>query len=77
MITDNGKEFHSGEFRKMCRDRGVAHNTVGEEFHKSNGRIKRAIATLREALMKVTEGTLEDIVARIDKAYNETYNMRR
>ncbi|KAI5168335.1 hypothetical protein PAEPH01_0048 [Pancytospora epiphaga] len=73
IITDNGKEFTSVEFRKMCSDKGIRHNTVGVELHRSNGRVERIIGSLREALMKDDKGTLDERVKRIIEAYNNTY----
>ncbi|KAI5177603.1 hypothetical protein PAEPH01_2493, partial [Pancytospora epiphaga] len=46
-ITDNGKEFCSGEFREMCEDKGIKHNKVGVESHRSNGRVERVIGIIK------------------------------
>ncbi|KAI5170371.1 hypothetical protein PAEPH01_1374, partial [Pancytospora epiphaga] len=73
IITDNGKEFTSVEFRKMCSGKGIRHNTVGVESHRSNGRVESVIGSVREALMKDDKGTLDERVKRIMEAYNNTY----
>ena len=61
MITDNGKEFWGEEFTRWCIDRGIR--------HRSNGRVERAIGTIREGLAKRAEGRLEEGIV---EAYNNT-----
>jgi hypothetical protein len=48
IITDNGKEFASEMFRKMCSDYGAKHMKVSVESHRSNGRVERVIGTLEK-----------------------------
>jgi transposase InsO family protein len=74
LISDNGKEFCSREFGEMCVDFGIKHRKVGVESHRSNGRVERVIGTIREALVKDTEGELGDRIERIVGTYNNTYH---
>lgn len=37
LVTDNGKEFCSREFSRMCHGKGTRHTKVGVESHRSNG----------------------------------------
>jgi len=74
IITDNGKEFVSDEFRKYCRDEKIEHRKVSVESHRSNGRVERVIGTIREGLVKNKQGTLEGRLRKIVSAYNRTYH---
>jgi hypothetical protein len=51
----------------MCR-------RIGVESHKSDGRVERAIRTLREGPAMDKSGTLEERVGRIEERYNNTYH---
>lgn len=53
MAIDNGKEFCNKEFKKMCWDFGIEHQLVGVEAHRSNGRIKRAIRSIKDMMKKI------------------------
>ncbi|KAI5170493.1 hypothetical protein PAEPH01_1479 [Pancytospora epiphaga] len=57
----------------MCSDKGIRHNTVGVESHRSNGRVERVIGSIREVLMKNDKETLNERVKRIIETYNNTY----
>ena len=74
IITDNGKEFVSEEFRKFCRGEKIEHRKVSVESHRSNGRVERVIGTIREGLVKNKQGTLEGRLRKIVSAYNRTYH---
>ncbi|KAI5177776.1 hypothetical protein PAEPH01_2506, partial [Pancytospora epiphaga] len=59
LITDNGKEFCSEKFREMCENKGIKHDKVGVESHRSNGRVKRVIGTIKEGMIKCEENNLK------------------
>ncbi|KCZ80331.1 hypothetical protein H312_02268 [Anncaliia algerae PRA339] len=46
----------------MCKEKRVKHEKIGVESHGSNGRVERAIGTLREELIKTKEGADEERV---------------
>jgi len=50
LITDNGREFNNQVFKRMCWDNGVEHRLVEVEAHRSNGRVERAIRTIRDGI---------------------------
>jgi len=58
VVTDQGKEFCTEEFLRMCSSYGVRHNKVGVEAFMGNRRVERVIGTLKERLIKMKEGTL-------------------
>ena len=73
IITDNGKEFGSKAFRKMCWDYGVENRSVSLEAHRSNGRVERAIRTIREGLIK-SKGDLNTKLTKLVQDDNNTYH---
>lgn len=73
LITDKGKEFDNEEFRKLCWDFGVGHRLVGVEAHRSNGRVERAIRTIREGLLEVRNDNLENKLKEVVRSYNRPY----
>ena len=75
VITDNGKEFGNSTFKKLCWDYGVEHRVVSVEAHRSNGRVERAIRTIREGVLKAEGKTLEDKLRYTVRKYNETYHL--
>lgn len=74
IITDNGKEFVNEYFSAFCRDNNIQHTKVSIESHKSNGRIERAIKTIREGLLKDQDTLTKEKVKKIIKNYNNTYH---
>lgn len=74
LITDNGKEFDNEEVKKLCWDFGVERRLVGVEAHRSNGRVERAIRTIREGLLKARNDTLENMLNEVVRTYNRTYH---
>ncbi|KAF9752815.1 Transposon Tf2-9 polyprotein, partial [Nosema granulosis] len=77
IISDNAKEFMSAEFRKWCSMNEVEHRKVSVEAHGSNGRIERAIRTIRDSVFKQsTNGVIETEVAvkSAVNIYNKTYH---
>lgn len=55
IISDNKKEFCSQEVKECMVTKGIEHRKVAPEAHESNGRIERAIRTIRDGLLKVTK----------------------
>ncbi|KAL0265822.1 UNVERIFIED_CONTAM: hypothetical protein PYX00_011537 [Menopon gallinae] len=65
-------EFCGKDFARWCLERGIRHRRVEVELHQSNGRVERAIGTLRKGLAKNRVGTLKEWVKRVVGAYNNT-----
>ena len=56
LISDNGPCFRSG-FREFCEQLDIKHRTVSPHFHQSNGRVERAIQTVKQMLKKAKNNT--------------------
>ena len=57
LITDNGPCFHSENFNNFCEKMDIHHDTVSPHYHQSNGRIERAIQTIRKIYNKCASDT--------------------
>lgn len=74
LISDNAKEFESIEFGKWCSNNQITHRKVGIESHGSNGRIERAIRTIREGIFKMKNKDIGIATSEVIKKYNRTYH---
>ncbi|KAI5153777.1 hypothetical protein ENBRE01_3245, partial [Enteropsectra breve] len=74
--SDNAKEFTAKEFFNFCTEHGVSHHLTSVEKHKSNGRVERAIRTVRDGLVKIKnlDMKLEERLGKIEDAYNNTFH---
>jgi len=75
LITDNGPQFISRDFKEFIRMSGMTHVRTSPYYPQSNGKIERWHQTLKAtAIRPQTPLTLEDarrIVARFVAEYNE------
>jgi len=69
IISDNGPCFSSEEFARFCKIIDVKHITSSPHYHQSNGRVERAIQTVKQ-LWKKTKNSIELMHAII--AYHDT-----
>lgn len=76
IIRDNAKEFISNEQTHQIGQEEVEHHKVGLEAHASNGRIERAIRTIRDTISTEKDGTIKYRIDKIVKSYNKTYHSR-
>ncbi|KRH91851.1 putative LTR transposable element, partial [Pseudoloma neurophilia] len=67
--TDNGREFNNGTLKKWCEKHNIEMRFSTPHYHQGNGRVERAIRTIRSAL-KRSKGPLPGKVKRVIKAYN-------
>ena len=54
MISDNGSQYSSLEYKKFTEEYGFLHTTSSPKFSQSNGEAKRAVKTVK-ALLKKSE----------------------
>ena len=52
LLTDNGPCFSSHGFKQFCSDAEINHITSSPHYHQSNGRVERAIQTIRQLMNK-------------------------
>ena len=77
IISDNGSQFISGDFRKFLREVGLDHVRTSVRYPQSNGKIERLHRTLKEeCLSKQCLIDLEDAHKQI-AAYIVNYNTKR
>ena len=76
IISDNGPQFVSREFKKFIRLVGMTHVRTSPYYPQSNGKIEAWHKTLKVTTIRPNEpGTVEEarrMVARFVEHYNET-----
>lgn len=72
LVSDNGPSFTSGEFSRFLRMNGISRILTAPYHPNSNGLAERAVRTIKAALKKVMEGTLEERVFRFLFNYRNT-----
>ncbi|KAI4293298.1 hypothetical protein PAPHI01_2572 [Pancytospora philotis] len=71
--TDNALEFVGKHFEDYCRDLRIQHHRTSIEKHEANGRVERAIRTVRDGLVKTKgQGHITRRLAMIQDAYNRS-----
>ncbi|KAJ8023976.1 hypothetical protein HOLleu_36568 [Holothuria leucospilota] len=72
VVTDNGRNFTSGEFGEFLKRNGVKHVFTAPYHPASNGLVERAVQTVKEGIRKMGEGTIETKIARFLFHYRNT-----
>ena len=72
IVSDNGPQFISSEFQQFCKTNGIRHILVAAYHPKSNGLAERAVKIVKDGLKKMSEGTVEDRIARFLFTYRIT-----
>ena len=52
IVSDNGPCFKSEKFHKFCEDLEISLTTTSPHYHESNGRVERAIQTVKQMLRR-------------------------
>lgn len=74
LVTDNGPQFASYEFKQFMERNGIRH-LMGAPYHPStNGLAERMVQTVKKAVQRMTKeaGTLEDKLARFLLSYRNS-----
>ena len=65
IISDNGPQFLSEEFKQSCGSRGIQHNTIAPYHRRSNGEAEWLVETFKQSTDKAnlkTASQLQDAV---------------
>ena len=77
IITDNGGQYVSAEFKAYLRERDISHTRTRPRHPQSNGKIERFHKSLKaECVRRKAMGSLEE-ARRLIAVYVDEYNNRR
>lgn len=80
IVTNNGTQFCSGEFKKMCEQLRIVHIRTAPYHPQSNGQAERYVNTLKRSLRKIVEGEEVPSVEALQKflhVYRSTPSCRK
>ncbi len=72
LVTDNGSVFTSQEFKKFARENGIRLVRSAPYHPASNGLAERAVQSFKEAMKKMSYGTIETKLAQFLFRYRIT-----
>ena len=72
LVSDNGPQFASEDFRSFCKLNGIHHILVAPYHPSSNGMAERAVQKFKQSFKKLTGGTVEQRLARLLFTYRLT-----
>jgi hypothetical protein len=52
LVSDNGKQFDSAEFRQFCNALNIRSTTSSPKYPRSNGLVERMVQTVKESFIK-------------------------
>ena len=67
IVTDNGRQFTSKEFRMFSTTTGFSHHLTSPYHHQSNGQVERPNRTIEEMLAMYTNNELDDWDQHLDE----------
>ena len=72
IVSDNGTQFVSAEFKEFCRLNGIRHVQTAPYHPSSNGLAERAVQVFKQGISKQSTGTLHDKISRMLFQYRIT-----
>ena len=72
VVSDNGTQFVSDEFKEFCRLNGIRHVQTAPYHPSSNGLAERAVQVVKQGIRKQSSGTLNDRISRMLFQYRIT-----
>ncbi|KAL9961178.1 hypothetical protein ACROYT_G030076 [Oculina patagonica] len=72
VVSDNGSNFVSSEFKSFLQKKGIKHITSTPYHPSSNGLVERAVQTFKQGMKKQGDGTVETKLARFLLSYRIT-----
>lgn len=74
LVSDNGTQFTSHFFKKMCESHGIIHKTSATYYPRSNGAAERFVDTLKRGIAKIKgEGSVnQQILNKFLISYRNT-----
>jgi hypothetical protein len=74
IVTDNGTQFTSTEFRHLCEDHLIEHITIPPYHPRSNGQAERFVDTFKRALKKASGSPTDKAIQQFLQVYRVTPN---
>ena len=72
IVSDNGTQFTSTDFKEFCRLNGIYHVQTASYHPSSNGLAERAVQVVKQGISKQSTGTLNDQISRVLFQYRIT-----
>ena len=69
IVTDNGSNFTSADFKDFLRLNGIKHVRSAPFHPSSNGLAERAVQSFKAAMLRMTGGTVETKLSRFLMSY--------
>ena len=66
VISDNGPQYDSDEFRKFARDWDFEHNPIDPRHSQSNGKVESAVKTAKRTLRKANKSGTDQYLAVLE-----------
>ena len=66
LVTDNGPQYSSHEFKKFCSEWGIKHTTSSPLYPQSNGFSERMVQTVKNLLKKSEEAGEDPYIALLN-----------
>uniref|UniRef100_A0A5S6R6A2 RNA-directed DNA polymerase n=1 Tax=Trichuris muris TaxID=70415 RepID=A0A5S6R6A2_TRIMR len=75
LVTDNGTQFRSAEFKDFCQRNGIEHVFSPPYHPQSNGQAERFVDTFKRSLLKMkAEGSISEILSTFLLRYRSSPN---